>query len=114
MIQLALRIIPSKLRHGALALLVAAAAAFAPDAGAVGTRTFTLDTLEDFKGGDLTGVAIDSAGNVRAGLSLGSTPIPDATAVWSSVELPDGAVLLGTGNDGKVFRASGGRVDLAA
>src|SRR5882672_8464232 len=100
--------IPAMLRHAALALLVAAACAIVADAGAVGTRTFTLDTLDDFKGGDLTGVAVDANGNVRAGLSLGSTPIPDATAVWSAVEVADGSVLLGTGNDGKVFRASGG------
>ena len=100
--------------RGARALLAAAACAIASNAGAVGTRTFTLDTLDDFKGGDLTGVSVDTSGNVRAGLSLGSTPIPDATAVWSAVEVADGSVLLGTGNDGKLYKASGGRADLVA
>jgi hypothetical protein len=98
----------------ARALLVGAACAFASNAGAVGTRTFTLESLDDFKGGDLTGVSVDTSGNVRAGLSLGSTPIPDANAVWSAVEVADGSVLLGTGNDGKVFRATAGRAELVA
>ncbi|MEJ7729314.1 MAG: hypothetical protein WKG00_08865 [Polyangiaceae bacterium] len=83
-------------------------------AGAVGTRTFLLDTLDDLKGGDLTGVSVDSNGNVRAGLTLGSTPITDAASVWSALVLPDGAVLLGTGNEGKIFKVSGGQVTLVA
>ncbi|HEY4120578.1 MAG TPA: WD40 repeat domain-containing protein, partial [Byssovorax sp.] len=100
--------------RGLALLLAAAAAAIAGDARAVGTRMFQLESLDDFKGGDLTGVSIDSNGYVRAGLNLGATPMPDAAAVWSAVEAPDGSVLLGTGNDGKVFRANGGRVDLVA
>jgi hypothetical protein len=96
------------------ALSVAAVWISASPAGAVGTRSFQLNTLEDFKGGDLTGVSIDSGGNVRAGLNLGSIPIPDASSVWSSATLPDGTVLLGTGSDGKVYRVSAGKAELAA
>ncbi len=97
----------------ALTLALAAAFASAP-AAAVGTRTFHLSSIEDFKGGDLTGVSIDATGTLFAGLHLGSTPITDATAVWSSALLGDGAVLLGTGNEGKVFRVQGGQSSLAA
>ncbi len=89
-------------------------ALFAPPASAVGTRTFQLDALDDFKGGDLTGTSIDSNGNLRAGLALGATPLKDAQSVWSSVVLPDGGVLLGTGNDGKIFKVSNGQVTVAA
>jgi len=96
-------------------LFAAAALAFvASPAHAVGTRTFQLDTLDDLKGGDLTGVSVDSSGSVRAGLNLGATPIADATSVWSSVVLPDGSVLLGTGNEGRIYRIAGGRVTVAA
>ena len=91
------------------ALLALAAVALVPSAHAVGTRSFTLDTLDELKGGDLTGVAVDSNGNVRAGLTLGSTPVADATSVWSAVALPDGSVLLGTGNDGKIARVTNGQ-----
>lgn len=80
------------------------------DASAVGTRTFRLDTLDELKGGELEGTSVDSLGRVRAGLVLGSLPIADASAVWSSLVMPDGSVLLGTGNDGKVFRVQGGQI----
>ncbi|KYF65407.1 hypothetical protein BE11_12715 [Sorangium cellulosum] len=100
--------------RAALAAAVAAAGLVALPAHAVGTRSFELKTLEDLKDGDLTGVSVDSNGNVRAGLTLGATPLPDATSVWSSAALPDGTVLLGTGNEGKIYSVSGGRVAIVA
>ena len=102
---------PARLALGAVVL---AASLSAAPVGAVGTRTFQLDSFSDFKGGDLTGVSVDSTGHVRAGLNLGSMPIPDASSVWCAVELPDGAALLGTANHGKVYRVNNGRTDLAA
>jgi hypothetical protein len=96
------------------AISVAAVWISAAPASAVGTRSFQLTTLDDFKGGDLTGVSVDAHGNVRAGLNLGSIPIPEATSVWSSALLGDGSVLLGTGSEGKVFRVGGGKAELAA
>lgn len=103
----------SRLRAPAFGALVLASWLGAPHAHAVGTRTFTLDSLEELKGGDLKGVAVDSNGDVRAGFTLGSTPIPDANSIWSSVVLPDGSVLLGT-NEGKIFKVSAGQVTLVA
>jgi hypothetical protein len=103
----------SSARLAMVALSVAAVWISAAPAGAVGTRSFELKSLEDFKGGDLTGVSVDANGNVRAGLNLGSIPIPDASSVWSSAVVGD-AVLLGTGSDGKVFRVTGGKAELAA
>ncbi|MDI3284679.1 hypothetical protein [Polyangium sp. 15x6] len=106
---------PGKLaRLGIGALVLAAAVVPAKTASAVGTRTFQLDTIDELKGGDLTGVSVDSNGNVRAGLTLGSLPVQDASSVWSSVVLPDGSVLLGTGSDGKIFKVSGGKATLVA
>lgn len=80
------------------------------EASAVGTRTFRLDTLEELKGGELEGTSVDSLGRVRAGFVLGNLPVGDASAVWCSLVMPDGSVLLGTGNDGKVFRVHQGQV----
>lgn len=77
------------------------------DAAAVGTRTFVLDTLEKLSGGDLKGVAVSSDGGVRAGLSLGQTPIADATSIFSALQLADGSVLLGTSPNGKIVRMVG-------
>src|SRR5215813_8491429 len=83
---------------------------FAPAALAVGTRTFELNTLDDLSGGDLKGTTVDSLGRVRAGFDLGSLPIGEATSIWSALVEPGGSVLLGTGNTGKIFRASGAQV----
>jgi hypothetical protein len=105
----------TKLARMALGALVASAATLgASSASAVGTRTFQLDSLDELKGGDLTGVSVDSSGNVRAGLTLGSSPVADASSVWSSVVLPDGSVLLGTGGEGKIFKVTNGQATLVA
>lgn len=102
---------PAVFSAAGLALSLALAAT---PAHAVGTRTFELESLDDLKGGDLSGVSVDSSGTVRAGLTLGATPLADASSVWSALALPDGSVLLGTGNEGKVLRAAGGQVSVAA
>ena len=81
---------------------------------AVGTRTFELDDGDDLEGGDLQGVAVDSAGRVSAGFNLRTTPISDATALWSLLVLDDGQLLVGTGNEGKLLRFDGTSVSVAA
>jgi hypothetical protein len=86
----------------------------ASDLGAVGTRRFVLDSGEDFKGGDLQGVAVDGTGRVRAGFNLGSIPLTDAATVWSILPLADGSLLVGTGNDGKLLSVKGDKVSVAA
>lgn len=79
----------------------------ARDAGAVGTRTFVLDTLEKMSGGDLKGVAVSSDGMVRTGFTLGNAPIPDATTTFSALTLKDGSTLIGTSPNGVVYKATG-------
>jgi hypothetical protein len=93
-------------RLGIGVVILAAAIVPTSTASAVGTRTFQLEKLDDLKGGDLTGVSVDSSGTVRAGFTLGTVPITDVTSVWSSVVLADGSVLLGTGSDGKIYKVS--------
>ena len=83
-------------------------------AGAVGTRTFDLDALDELTGGDLTQVAIDSHGQIRAGWNLGKVAVIEGQTSWSSVELADGTVLIGTGNEGKIVRISNGQASIAA
>lgn len=95
-------------------LLPLASALVVHDAGAVGTRTFDLATLEDLSGGDLEGTSIDSRGRVRAGFRLGALAIGDANAVWSALPMPDKSVLLGTGNGGKVIKVANGKATTLA
>ncbi len=106
---------PSLLPRFLLALVVFTALGLAaPNAKAVGTRTFVLDTMEELSGGDLKGVAVGSDGVVRAGFTLGSVAVPDATAVWSALTLADGTVLLGTSPNGAVMKVSGDQVSVFA
>ncbi len=79
---------------------------------AVGTRRFVLREGKDFEGGDLKGVAVDSNGQVRAGFNLGTTEISEAPTIWSALARPDGSVLLGTGNEGKLLRVTGAKVEV--
>ena len=84
--------------------------ATALDAGAVGTRYFTLASGDDYKGGDLSGVAIDSSGKLRAGFTLGSLDLEQTSTVWAALSMPDGSVLVGTGNEGKLLEVRGAAV----
>lgn len=103
----------NRIRFSSIA--AAAAVAFvAAGAGAVGTRTFELHKGDDFKGGDLKGVAVDSSGEVRAGFNLGNAPATDATAIWSALAQRDGSVLLGTGNEGRILSFDGATVKRVA
>ncbi len=109
--------------HGmrSLAIFVAAtlaAAAAAGDAGAVGTRTFVLDSLEKLSGGDLKGVSVGSDGVVRSGWTLGTIAIPEdaGTTTTCSLTLSDGSVLVGTGPaaGGKVVRIANDQASVFA
>jgi hypothetical protein len=104
----------TRLSHVLLAANTVGALLFASAAVAVGTRTFELRSSDDLTGGDLQGVAVDSSGRVVAGLNLGDVPISDATAIWSMLPLPDGGLLLGTGNEGKLLRVDGAKVTVVA
>lgn len=104
-----------RLRPPVVGLALAAVASLAASsASAVGTRTFDLDTLDEFSGGDLKGVAVSSDGGVRAGFNVGNVPLTDATSSFALLQLADGGVLVGTGPEGKVFKVVGDRATLFA
>ncbi len=75
------------------AVLTASSIAFG-----VGTRHWVIERADDFKGGDLKGVAIDSSGKVKSGFDLGRIPIEGESVIWSALPRPDGSILLGTAN----------------
>jgi hypothetical protein len=97
-----------------LGSLILSLLAISEPSQAVGTRRFELQKGKDFQGGDLKGVAIDSAGRVHAGLNLGALPLTDAQSVWAALPRPDGSLLLGTGNEGKLLEVRGQSVRVLA
>src|SRR5688572_32788282 len=100
-----------RLLSSSLALLLIG---FTQTSLAVGTRRFELSRGKDFQGGDLKGVAIDSTGRVHAGLNLGALPLAEAQSVWSALPRPDGSLLLGTGNEGKLLEVRAGKTRVLA
>ena len=90
-----------------LVMLTMLAFAISRPAGAVGTRTFDLDSLDEFSGGDLDGASVGSDGVVRAGFKLGDVHIADASTIFAALPRADGSVLLGTSPNGKIFKVAG-------
>lgn len=82
---------------------------------AVSTRTFTADSAADFAAGVLDRVAVSSEGQVAIGVEVQRIGLEPATgSVWSILDTGDGAALVGTGVDGRVYRIDGGRATLYA
>jgi hypothetical protein len=80
------------------------------ESSAVGTRHFVIETGEDFGKGELSGVAVDSAGFLRPGWDLGSIEVSDAQSVWSVLPHASG-LLLGTGSEAKILQVKAGKVE---
>jgi len=80
---------------------------------AVGTRHFVVESEKDFAAGKLEAVAVDSTGQVRAGLETARYEVSGADSAWDAVEV-DGGLLLATGNEGKLLRIAGGKSEEVA
>src|SRR5262249_4861722 len=64
-------------------------------AGAVVTATWNVETYQQWDAGDATSAFITSTGELRPGWDTKRTPL-EGDAVWSSLRLADGSVLLGS------------------
>lgn len=81
-------------------------------AGAVSTERFLLDDATSLAAGELRRTAVHSDGRVTAGVELARIALPDdVPLVYSLARAPDGTVYLGTGNEGKIFRLRGERLE---
>jgi hypothetical protein len=75
-------------------------------AGAVVTATWNVETYQQWDAGDATSAFITSTGELRPGWDTKRTPL-EGDAVWSSLRLSDGSVLLGSDAGGSIFRLAG-------
>src|SRR6185436_1243314 len=89
--------------------LAALAVVPAPLAWAVVTATWSVETYPQWDAGDATSAFITSAGELRPGWDTKRTAL-EGDAVWSSLRLADGSVLLGSDAGGAIFRYSGDAV----
>ncbi|MGE5185615.1 MAG: hypothetical protein ACM31C_26320 [Acidobacteriota bacterium] len=75
-------------------------------ADAVVTATWNVETYQQFDAGDATSAFIMSTGEVRPGWDTKRTAL-EGDAVWSSLKLADGSVLLGSDASGAIYKANG-------
>jgi len=87
----------------------------ADPARAVATRSFVIDDAASFALGELHHAAVRSDGEVAVSVGLERIALPpEIGVVWSWARGADGALYLGTGEEGRVYRRAGGGVGLFA
>ncbi|MFN0250449.1 MAG: hypothetical protein ACKV2T_26450 [Kofleriaceae bacterium] len=74
-------------------------------ASAVVTSTWTVETYQQFDAGDATSAFVMSTGELRPGWDTQRTVL-EGDAIWSSLRLANGTVLLGSDANGQVFSFS--------
>jgi outer membrane protein assembly factor BamB len=71
---------------------------------AVSTKSFVVDTSDAFEKGTVEGAAIDSSGTVTRSVHSARTPLDGVSVAYASAVGPDGAIYVGTGSEGAVYR----------
>ncbi len=90
-------------RGAARVLALACVFVSARPASAVLTSTWTVETYEQWNKGEAKDAFVTSLGEVRPGWSTERTDL-ELEGVWSALHSRDGSVLLGTDDDGAVYR----------
>lgn len=93
-------------------LAAAVAFALALPLYAVAPQFWSLDTPEDFLGGEIEGLVVTARGSLRAGPAMTRVAGVDDPFVLSQAVGDDGSRFIGTGNAGKVYRLSGNDLKL--
>jgi len=92
---------------------ILAALALAGAAGGVETRTWTADTAGEFEKGRVEGVSITGTGELVLSSAVQEVLALEEPLVLSLARTPDGSVVAGTGNQGRIYRVSpGGEAEL--
>jgi sugar lactone lactonase YvrE len=91
----------------ALCATALAPLAFAIHARAVSTRQFSLDSAGVLSAGKLEGTAVLSSGAVVRSVGTRRVAMPNVGAARCLLAEADGGALIGTGNDGKIWKLAG-------
>jgi outer membrane protein assembly factor BamB len=84
-------------------------------AQATATRSFEIDDAAAFSLGELHHAAVESNGHVHASVGLSRIALPpELGVVYSQARAADGAIYLGTGEGGRIYRVRGEQVDVFA
>ncbi|MFI5308151.1 MAG: hypothetical protein ACHQ53_12400, partial [Polyangiales bacterium] len=93
-----------------MGLLIALLCALCGAAHAVSTRQFSLDSATVLSAGKLAGAAVLSSGAIVPSVSVKRIALPNVGLARSLLVRKDGTALVGTGNDGKIFKLAGDAV----
>ena len=80
---------------------------------ALGTQSFVLDSADAFFKGELDGAAVHSDGSIRAGAATERTPLENVPLAYSIAQRA-GAIFIGTGTDGAIYRVDGKKTKVFA
>src|SRR5918992_3610921 len=67
-------------------------------------------TLNDFLRGEVESLSVDGHGRLTLGPATETVAETTAPFLWTMVVAPDGAMYLGSGNEGKVLKVVDGKV----
>ncbi|HEX6245138.1 MAG TPA: hypothetical protein VFZ61_29655 [Polyangiales bacterium] len=73
-------------------------------ARAGGTDSFVINSADAFEKGKLEGTAVLSEGKLTPALSTSRTAVEGAAVAYAAATGPDGAIYIGSGNEGNVLR----------
>jgi len=90
--------------------VAAAVSVLAIRADAVVTATWSVETYQQFDAGDAANAFITSNGEVRPGWDTKRVKL-EGDAIWSSLRLADGTVLLGSDVGGAIYKVSGDKAE---
>lgn len=76
------------------------------------TEYWTIATPDQFLSGEIDGMALSSRGQLRPGPAVQRVASFDDPFVLSQATSPSGAAFFGTGNEGRVYRLNGERLEL--
>ncbi|HUH02899.1 MAG TPA: hypothetical protein VML75_12965 [Kofleriaceae bacterium] len=99
-------------RAGLAAALLLALVSLKP-ALAVVTSTWVVDSYSDWDAGDAENAIITSLGEIKPGWATDRTEL-EVDGVWTAVYTRDGSVLLGTDDEGAIYKVNGGKVSKLA
>ena len=79
-------------------------------ASAVTTQSFVIDTSDAFEKGKLEGAAVHADGKLTRAVTSTRVALDGAAVAYASAVGPDGAIYVGTGSQGTIYRVEGAAV----
>lgn len=84
------------------------------DAEATTTQVFRIDGVSEFEAGEFEATLANSSGHVEAGIAIRRVGLPEAQLATAIMHDAANNLIVGTGNEGRIFRIRDGDTELLA